>query len=290
MKLKATIVTSMLVISSSAFAQDFAEHLTINQGIFNIYQHLTKVTDTADVSSYNKQVPVIDKKTGIEKEVFSYSSKKKLTPKSGLFGKHREMQLVVERLNGKVVRVSTVDFAQPKDKKSKPSELYQTISYDENGKVKSETNCASAHATKLPGVISTLDQTNSCVTINQKVCELIDTHKLDEAFNAKAKECRDVYAQLAEYQSEFKNAVDKDYSSDSDALDKIPTVSAVSAKQNFFELGTSTLAQVSRVADGYAQATSRCKFFKERDILASSAIELKGGKNKKSESKVDQED
>ena len=260
MKMKSMMIVAALAIPAITNAQDFAQNLSINQGVFEITNDKSKIKDSADAANYNRRIEQDKKHPENEVEFFSYSSKSKSTPKSGLFGKHREMQLVVERENKVVTRVSTLDFSQPKEKGAKPSELYQTVSFDGQGKIKSETQCASSHASNIP-VAAAFDQSNSCVTVNEKICEVIKAKEIDDALNDKIKQCSSLFSDLNDFQKEFAKAAKDDYEQDVKALNRVPTVSSVSGKSNFYELEAKTVGEAIRLSQGYAQAVARCKFY-----------------------------
>lgn len=250
------LFAALFLAPGLAFAQeaerDFGDLATGK--FFTITQKRTTMKDSADISNFEIKVSP-------EKEEFIYKVNSVRTPRKFL-KKNGDFKLTVERKEGKISRISNVDYSSKED--TTGEKFLSTSAIGADGKVDSITNCTQNY--KFGWFNMKTDKSDQiCVTVNKDICEYMDKNGIDKALYDKLKSCSDLFTKLDEHQKKLAELGKEDHASNMKALSKLD--GQVGSVEMFYNLEAKTLKNVSLLTDGYAFGLSVCDFLKEKKYL-----------------------
>lgn len=256
MKTFIVLVSVSTLSLTSAFAQDRDYGNLVPNDYFSIKNSKTTLKEGADISNFEIKVTP-------EQEDFVYKVNGIKAPRKILFGKRSNFKLSVDKENGKVERISSVDFND--GEKNTHSQTAQSTSISENGYVNSRTVCSEDYKINFLGLKK--KQTGfKCVTVNKNVCDYLVKNNIETEMSAKIKECSDLLGKLDKYQKELLEISKKDQSKDLKSITKLN--GRLADAKNFYELQSSTLNDVADIAKGYSNAVSECNYLTENNYFS----------------------
>ena len=247
-----TVFASTLALAQTADDKDFGN--LIPEDHFTVTNAKTTLKDNADISNYQIEVTPT-------KDSFTYKVNDVKTPRGHVFSKKKDFKLSVERIEGKVSRISSVSFT---DNNKSGVHAVQTSTIQHDGFVNSNTHCYEDYKLGLLGM-KKKSSGFKCVTVNKAVCEYFDKNQIDSALVDKINSCSEVLGKLSEHQVSLYKLSKQDQKNDVAALSKLN--GRLSDTSNFYELEGKTLKSVSEIVLGYGSALSHCEFLKENNYL-----------------------
>lgn len=240
---------------ASAFAQDRDYGNLVPNDYFSIKNAKTSLKDGADISNFEIKVTP-------EQEDFIYKVNGIKAPRKILFGKRSNFKLTVDKENGKIERITSVDFTD--GEKKSHSQTAQSTSLGENGFVNSRTVCSEDYQINFLG-LKKKESGFKCVTINKNVCDYLVKNSIEAEMSGKIKECSDLLGKLDKFQKELLEISKKDQSKDLKSITKLN--GRLAGARNFYELQSSTLNDVADIAKGYSSAVSECNYLAENNYF-----------------------
>ncbi len=245
------LIVLMALTSLPVYAQDKDYGDLVPNGYFSITQGKTTLKDNADISNFEIKVTP-------KQEEFTYKVNSVKTPRKGLLGKKSLFKLNVEKGEGKIERISSVNFSNGENGIN--LQQAQTSSVNEAGSLTSRTFCSDTYKINFLG-LKKQSSGFKCVTVNPEVCGYIEKNGIEGEFAGKIKECSDLLGKLNKFQKDLFGISKKDLAKDMSALRKMN--GNLSDAKNFYELEASTLNDVADISVGYANAVEQCAFLKQ---------------------------
>jgi hypothetical protein len=254
---KIIFLASVISLSSFARADDRDYGNLIPGDHFQINQSRAKLKESADISNFEIKVTP-------EREEFTYKVNSSKTPRK-ISGKKASFKLTVEKVGGKVSRITSMDFLNgDTDQKG---QLIQSNLIDESGYVKSSTGCFEDYKTGIFDFKS--NKTGQrCITVNTNVCLYLENNKVDKELVNEIKSCSDLLSSLSQHQSKLIEMSREEQKADLKAISKLNSRFIPTKFRNYFELESKTLSDVSEITQGYEKAISQCQHLKTNDYLA----------------------
>lgn len=249
-----------VLCSSFAIAQDAPRDFgdLVPEPNFVITNEKTTLKDSADITNYEIKVSP-------EKDEFTYKVNSVRTPRGIL--KKNKFGLIVDRVDGKVSRLTSVDFASGHDDTG--AQGLQTVAIGSDGKVDSLSNCFQEYSF---GKFDLKKDKSAmkCVTINPEICSYMEDQKLDDMLVMEINNCSDLLGRLADHQGRLEelSKLDHQKNMESIKLKKRGILGKVAkGPENFYAFKPKTLEQVSNIAQSYGRAVSQCQYLKDKDYL-----------------------
>ena len=252
---KYLVLITLASLSVSSFAQDRDYGNLVPEDYFSITQSKTSLKNNTDISNF--QISVTP-----EKEEFTYKVNDVKTPRRGLFGKKSEFKLTVDKSDGKIERITSVNFS--KGENNTQTQTAQSTSINEAGAVNSRTLCADEFKINIFG-LKKKETGFKCVTVNNDVCDYVAKNNIQDEIVGKIKSCSDLLGKLAKFQKDLNDMSKKDQSKDMRALTKLN--GRLSDSRNFYEMDPGTLNDVTEIASGYSNAIAQCDYLKENNYF-----------------------
>jgi hypothetical protein len=196
---------------------------------------------------------------------FIYKTKEVQTPKqNNPLRPTLPFKLNVERQDGKISRISSVSFTGNKESKD-GEHMVQTASILPSGAVHPQTNCYETFRRGFMKVKENKDGFH-CVTVNRDVCNYINKSNIDTALVTEINNCSAILTQLDKHQKALHDLSKDDFKKDLEAINKIN--GRLRSTDNFYEIDSKTLKNVSHLVTGYESAIGQCAFMEEEEYFS----------------------
>lgn len=259
MKSIALFTVTILSISGLALAQektppeDFGGLL--QDDIFHVKNDASSFRVKEDIVAWDlKTIEGANKR-----EEFDYKSAWGKGTRKNLVGKRQNHKLIIERADSKVKRMSQLTWLNTTDAKYADQHV-GTWAFTPEGYLESQTECGQYFK---KGILGTRAKNGNagCVTINSDVCKYFEEKKIDKDLQAELYQCSETFRRLGLHQETLAKLSSKDSSSNISALKKIEKNLEF---DNFYEMPTKSLAQVSQTINGYMAAINHCAYAKDK--------------------------
>jgi hypothetical protein len=250
MKKLITILT-LTTLPLISYAEDRDYGNLVPMDFFTITNAKTSLKDNAEITNF--QINVTPKK-----EEFEYKVNNVRTPRKAILGKRSDFKLTVDKEDGKITRLTSVNFSN--GDKGVVLQMSQSTSIANDGSVNSRTFCTEDFKINFFG-LKKKESGFKCVTVNKVVCDYIAKNNIEAEITAKIKECSDLLGKLNQFQKDLFEVSKKDMAKDLRALSKVN--GRLTDARNFYEIQANTLTDVSDIANGYTQAIEQCGYLKQ---------------------------
>lgn len=257
--MKLSLITALVLASASVLAQeadhDFGDLIPDNH--FVVTQKKTTLKDSADITNYEIKVSP-------QKDEFTYKINSIRTPRK-LFKKKANFKVTVERNEGKVSRITSVDYAS---EEGGGVQGLSSAAVGTDGKVDSFTHCYQSYKFGMFSLKKDKSQLE-CVTVNKEVCAYLEKNNIDEALVEKINNCSDLLGKLSDHQEKFEAMSEKDQISNMKAITKLD--GRVGSFKSFYDIEAKTLKDVSHIVSAYGSAVDQCAGLKKNGYLRDDA-------------------
>lgn len=245
----------------SAFAQDRDYGNLVTEDHFEIKQGRSLLKESADITNYNISRSDLSKNQTREEFVYKVNGVK--TPKKFFLGGKSKFKLTVDRTDGKISRITSVNFEDNKNKSG--DQTVKSTSVLPTGYVDTNTEC---YQDFKIGAFGTKKKASDfkCVTVSMDVCNYIQQNNINESLLKDLKSCSDLLGEFGKHQKNLFEKTKTGHNKDMSAMRSLN--GKLSGADNLYGLESKSLKDVAEIVFGYGKAIEQCEFLKSADYFA----------------------